>query len=308
MSDPQSCPICGGALRRTGVAARDRLVTGDGPFGVLECPRCQYGITVPQLTNEELGPYYAESYYEDFYEHSERRRPTLPERIRGALAKRGAERRNSRPPLVLQGVEPGTMLEVGCGSGELLAHFASQGWSTYGIDPSEAAVAAAARRGAEVHAGTLDDHPWEGKRFDAIVFQHSLEHIPQPVETLARARDLLAPGGRIIIDVPNWASWQRRVFGDRWFPLDLPRHLQHFSPRALEKISDKLGMRTLAVGTNSNAIATAYSVHYIIAGRWTPGWKLWASYAIGLPLLPLVWLGDRLGGGDACYAVMTKPV
>lgn len=307
MNEPTSCPICGGGLRRTGVAARDRLVTGNGPFGVLECPACRFGLTVPQLTKEELGPYYAESYYEDFYEHSERRRPSLPERVRKALADRGAERRNERPPFRLDGVAPGRMLEVGCGAGELLAHFAGQGWETYGIDPSEAAVAAAARGGAEVHAGTLEDHPWGALRFDAIVFQHSLEHIPGPVGALERAGDMLAPGGRLIVDVPNWSSWQRRVFRDRWFPLDLPRHLQHFSPRALERLAERLGLRLEALGTNSNAIATAYSVHYAIASRWTPGWKLWLSYAIGLPLLPLVWLGDRFGGGDACYAVMTPP-
>jgi SAM-dependent methyltransferase len=307
MSEPSSCPICGGGLRDTGLSARDRLVSGDGPFGIVECPRCRYAITVPQLTNEELAPYYADSYYEDFYEHSERRRPSLAERIRKSLADRGADGRRSRPPLTLDGVAPGKMLEVGCGSGELLAYYATKGWKTYGIDPSEAAVAAAARRGAEVHAGTLDDHLWQDVRFDVISFQHSLEHIPHPIETLEKARDLLVPGGRIIIEVPNWASWQRKVFRDYWFPLDLPRHLQHFSPRALERVAEKLGLRMLAVGTNSNAIASAYSVHYLIAGRWTPGWKLWLSYVIGLPLLPFVWLGDRFGGGDACYAVMERP-
>jgi SAM-dependent methyltransferase len=306
MSEPNSCPICGGGLQRTGLAARDRLVTGGGPFGIVECARCQYGITVPQLSNEELTPYYAESYYEDFYEHSERRRPSLAERIRKTLAERGAERRHRRPPLTLDGVRPAKMLEVGCGSGELLAYFAGKGWETYGIDPSDAAVAAAARRGAEVHAGTLDDHPWTDTRFDVISFQHSLEHIPEPVEALEKARDLLAPGGRIVIEVPNWASWQRYAFRDYWFPLDLPRHLQHFSPRALRRVAEKLGLRPLDVGTSSNAIATAYSVHYLIAKRWTPGWKLWASYGIGLPLLPLVWLGDRFGGGDAAYAVMVR--
>ena len=84
----------------------------------------------------------------------------------------------------------------------------------------------------------------------------------------------------------------------------MPRHQQHFSPRALERLADKLGLEVEAVGTSSTAISTAYSVHFLIAGHWTPGWKLWLSYALSLPLLPFVFLGDRIGGGDACYAVM----
>lgn len=306
MSASLTCPICEGPTHPTRVRAYDRLVTGDGPFGVVECANCQYGITVPQLSGEQLAPYYADSYYEDFYEHSGGTGANPLHRLRHLLRERGAERRQRLPPLQLDGLTPGKVLEVGCGAGELLAHFAEQGWETYGIDPSAAATAAAADRGANVHTGTLDDQPWPGG-FQVIVFQHSLEHIPDPVAAVRAAGGLLAPGGRLIVDVPNWMSWQRRLFRNRWFVLDLPRHLQHFSPRALTVLARKLGLEPRSVGTNSNAISTAYSVHYLIAGHWTPGWKLWLSYALSLPLLPFVLLGDRIGGGDACYAVMTRP-
>ena len=198
------------------------------------------------------------------------------------------------------------MLEVGCGAGELLAQLAARGWETYGLDPSAAATAAAAQRGARVHTGTLEDQPWGEDSFRLIVFQHSLEHIPGPVAAVQMAADLLEEGGTLLIDVPNWASWQRHLFRDRWCMLDLPRHLQHFSPPALTRLGQRVGLQVRSVGTNSNAIATAYSVHYLIAGRWTPGWKLWLAYGLSLPLLPFVWLGDRLGGGDSCYAVMTR--
>jgi SAM-dependent methyltransferase len=306
MSAPEVCPICDGPLQPTRVRAYDRLVTGEGPFAVVECAACQYGITVPQLSVEELGPYYADSYYEDFYEHTGGRGGSPLHRLRELLRRRGAEGRWRRPPFQLDGIEPGAVLEVGCGAGELLAQFAARGWETYGIDPGAAAAAAAARRGAEVHTGTLDDQPWPAASFQLVVFQHSLEHIPDPVAAVRAATELLAPGGLLLVDVPNWASWQRRLFGNRWFVLDLPRHLQHFSPRALTRLAPRLGLEPRAVGTNSNAISTAYSVHYLIAGRWTPGWKLWLAYGLSLPLLPFVWLGDRVGGGDACYAVIAK--
>jgi len=291
-------------MRAAGVHALDRLVTGEGPFGVVECESCEFGLTTPQLSGKELGRYYAEAYYEDFYEHSGERRFGLLTRLRDEVRRQGAERRYSRPPFCFEGTQPGRLLDVGCGSGELLEHFAAQGWEPYGIDPSPAAAAAARRRGANTHEGTLQDHPWRGETFEVITFQHSLEHVVDPIAALEQARALLAPGGMLAIAVPNWSSWQRSLFRGRWFVLDLPRHQQHFSPRALTLLADKLGLEVADVGTSSTAISTAYSIHFLMAGRWTPGWKLWLSYGLSLPLLPFVFLGDRIGGGDACYVVM----
>jgi SAM-dependent methyltransferase len=65
------------------------------------------------------------------------------------------------------------------------------------------------------------------------VFWHSLEHLPNPGEAIRHAARLLAPGGTLIIAVPNNDSLQARAFGDRWLHLDLPRHLAHLSTRSL---------------------------------------------------------------------------
>lgn len=291
-------------MRPANIQALDRLVTGEGPFGVVECKTCQFGLTTPQLSGEELGHYYADTYYENFYEHSSETHSALLLRLRERLSRWSAKRRNSAPPFRFGGQRTGRVLEVGCGSGELLQYFAARGWETYGIEPSAAGVAAAIRRGAKAHEGTLQDHPWQDQTFDAITFQHSLEHISDPVPALQQARELLAPGGVLAIAVPNWSSWQRRLFGNRWAMLDMPRHQQHLSPRALTRLAEKLGLEVEEVGTSSTAISTAYSVHYLIAGRWTPGWKLWLSYALSAPLLPFMFLGDRIGGGDSCYVLM----
>ena len=69
--------------------------------------------------------------------------------------------------------------------------------------------------------------------WSAVIFWHSLEHLRQPVRALRHAADLLVPGGVLIIAVPNAASLQARLFGDRWLALDLPRHLVHITPPAL---------------------------------------------------------------------------
>jgi hypothetical protein len=72
-----------------------------------------------------------------------------------------------------------------------------------------------------------------GGAWAAIVFWHSLEHLPNPGEQIARATSLLMPAGVLIIAVPNNHSLQAQLFGDRWLALDLPRHLVHLSSQAL---------------------------------------------------------------------------
>ena len=296
------CPLCGAPLRQTRVRARDRLVTGDGPFRLSECRACQFG----ELRVSDLERYYGGPYFTDFYEHDGSGAAGRLERLRARYRLWAAGRRFRRAPFAIAG-PPGRVLDVGCGGGELLAHYRALGWATFGIDVSRGAAQAARDRGATVHVGTLADQPWEARSFDLAVFSHSLEHIPEPLVALAQARDLLAPGGRLVVLAPNWRCWQRFVFRGLWFPLDLPRHVSHFSPRALARAAERLELETVAIGTTSTIIAVAYSLHYLIAGHWTPGWKLWLAYALGILVYPPVLLLDRLLGGDACYAVLRRP-
>jgi len=67
----------------------------------------------------------------------------------------------------------------------------------------------------------------------SIVFWHSLEHLPDAGEEVDLAASKLAPGGVLVIAVPNADSLQARVFGDRWLALDLPRHLVHVPAQVL---------------------------------------------------------------------------
>jgi SAM-dependent methyltransferase len=302
------CPICAGTLRRTRVRAFDRLVTGDGPFEVLECAACGCGVTDVALDDDALGRYYDRlAYYGDYYHHQETMAGGALRRARERSRRVAARRRLRRPPFAPAPGASGRVLDVGCGAGELLAGYHALGWATFGVDPAAESVAAAQQRGATVHRGTLADVPWPAGSFELVTFSHSLEHIPEPVATLRRAASLLVPGGRIAIEVPNWACWQRRLFDGRWFHLDLPRHVQHFSPRSLRRLADELGLEVEAIGTRSMLISAAYSIHYLIAGRWEEGWRLWVAYALGLLAFPAIWVGDRLAGGDCAWAVLRLP-
>jgi SAM-dependent methyltransferase len=72
---------------------------------------------------------------------------------------------------------------------------------------------------------------------------HVLEHVPDPVAVLRRALAWLAPGGLLIIEVPNAGGLGAAIFGQAWSGLELPRHLSHFSPETLARAVERAGGR-----------------------------------------------------------------
>jgi hypothetical protein len=84
----------------------------------------------------------------------------------------------------------------------------------------------------DVLVGTLSEVEGDGE-WAAVVFWHSLEHLPEPGAAIDQAARLLGPGGVAVVAAPNTESLQARAFGDRWLHLDLPRHLVHLSAQAL---------------------------------------------------------------------------
>src|SRR5215204_1260775 len=136
---------------------------------------------------------------------------------------------------------PGRLADVGSGKGHFLDAARRAGWTVLGIEVSEAA-AEEARRRYDLTTTVADWADAEASGpFDAITFWHVLEHLPDPVAALRRAHTLLAPGGVVVVGVPNLASWQARVFGDAWLHLDIPRHIVHFTPETLAMVLSRAG-------------------------------------------------------------------
>jgi len=140
------------------------------------------------------------------------------------------------------GIDRGArVLEVGAGDGKLVAAMRAAGLDAHGIDPSPAACAAAAAIGAPVEAAGIDDARIEPGAEDAAVIWHALEHFDEPAPALDRVRGWLRDGGELVVAVPNLASAQARLGGDRWFHQDVPRHRSHFTPAGLEALLARTG-------------------------------------------------------------------
>jgi SAM-dependent methyltransferase len=297
----QGCPACGRPppddLLFSGL---DRLVGNPGRWGVARCRWCGLAFTTPRVPPERMDDYYPPSY------PSFQRRGTGPRRARGAAAaflnrarlevsvRRGPYRQ------FLRG-QPGRLLDVGCGGGVLGEFFLRRGWEVYGIEPSEHGSARAAARGLQVHRGTLEDAPWPPGSFDAAIFNHSLEHMPQPGQAVMQAARLLKRGGLVAVSVPNFGCWQRRVFRDRWFQLDVPRHLQHFERDTLSRLLAGAGLELDEMRTQSMLAGLSGSVQYALFERFVlrGATAVAATYA-SLPLLAAL---DLAGQGDCLGAV-----
>jgi SAM-dependent methyltransferase len=299
------CPMCHELLDQPPMLrGRDRMLGVDGEFSVVRCAACGLASTVPRLRPEQFAEYYPDTDYHA-YRPSEHATATGVRKLRGlhdrlrlwAIVHLGPYR-----PIGKR--RPGRLLDVGCGTGELALTFGRSGWKLSGVEPSAEGCRHAAAAGLEMHHGTLDDAPWSGPNFDAIVFNHSMEHVPDPVATVSQAARLLRPGGILGIGVPNFGCWQRRLFGTRWYQLDLPRHVQHFDERSLTSLVEQAGLRVVAVRTSSMRPSILLSLEYALWGRprfTGRGFKL-AAWAIA----PLLLMFDVAGAGDCIHVFAVR--
>lgn len=256
-----TCGICGGAPDLS-ITASERMFGWGGEFWYDRCGSC--GCVQLREVPNDLERYYATDYYafghparasgarrmyrrlRDMLQFgyaarlSELLSPLLPDRmseVRNWLARTGAGR-HSR------------ILDVGCGSGHLLLRLANQGFErAEGVDPfvREDLV----HRGRVlVRKATIHD---VSESYDLIMLHHSLEHVADQYETMARVAHLLEPGGWCLVRVPTVSSFAWEEYRDRWVQLDAPRHLYLHSVASLEQLAARVGLRLVQVEFDSTA-------------------------------------------------------
>jgi SAM-dependent methyltransferase len=298
-----SCPICETSLGAPWLSSPDRLHGTSGEFGVAVCAGCGAGVTVPRVGDEQLGAFYPQTYGP----HDERLPALARLASRVIRAFQGWNALRTAPLRSLRGRKPGRGLDVGCGRGDLAATLIARGWIMDGVEPSRAACEAARQRGVDARCGTLATIAIEPGAYDLVVFRHSLEHTNDPVRDLRVAAAALAPGGRVLISVPNFASRQARRFGSYWFHLDLPRHRVHFTPAALERALRAAGFEAVSLSTSSSAMGLPASVQYRRFGRclFPDGLPLRVAVGLCALALPAVMAYDR-GDGDTLHAVASR--
>jgi SAM-dependent methyltransferase len=131
---------------------------------------------------------------------------------------------------------PAQLLDAGAGRGRFVAGALAAGYLARGIEPARRGVTAAAALGAPVEQATIEAATIDPGSLDAVTLWHVLEHLDEPGAALHRLATWLRPAGVLLVGVPNLASLQARIGGERWYHLDVPRHRVHFTPAGLEDL------------------------------------------------------------------------
>ena len=142
--------------------------------------------------------------------------------------------------------DAGPLLDIGCGGGSFLHALGNRGIAGGGADTSLKAAQVCWRRyGIPAVNASLPYLPFKAGGFRTVSMFHVLEHLHDPMMALEAIWDLLPPGGRLILQVPNAACWQVLLLGERWSGFDVPRHLINFRDEDLEELLEACGFRVL---------------------------------------------------------------
>ncbi|MGB9203850.1 MAG: class I SAM-dependent methyltransferase [Terriglobales bacterium] len=263
----QTCDACGAALG-------GRRVDGMTEVSLVQCD-CGLVITSPRPTMAEIGAYYPATYYSytltapnitrqivDKVKEYKGGYPTEDGLLARALWRFGAA--------MLQGLflfhlpyqgKNQRLLEIGCGSGLNLRWASEHGWDVYGLELGERAVAEAHRQGfANVRCANIEDAEFPAESFDAVLVNHTLEHLYSPTAAIRRSYEVLRPKGTLLVTVPKFDSWPRYVSGKFWANLDLPRHLHHFTQPVLLKLIQSAGFGIREVRLSSRSISLYFTL------------------------------------------------
>jgi 2-polyprenyl-3-methyl-5-hydroxy-6-metoxy-1,4-benzoquinol methylase len=152
------------------------------------------------------------------------------------------------------------VLDVGCGFATTSARIQQLGNEVTGIDSSPEVEAVAAQRLSRVVHGDVLDVDLGDAQFDVILFADVLEHLPWPVSAMKRYLQWLAPGGSVIVSLPNVGLWSVRfahLLGrweyDETGVLDRT-HLRFFTRKSARWLATESGLRIMKTTYNPGLV------------------------------------------------------
>ncbi len=235
------CNLCDSRETLPVRVAHVRLYGRDNAFHVVRCARCGLVYVNPRPDKEELRAYYPREYQSDMQR-------AVSDGWDNPVIRVGLEMvLRRRMPSASPG---GRLLDIGCTTGRYLMNLREKGWDVQGVEiDADAADIARSQYGLTVHTGDAEDvlPKFDGESLDVITMWHVIEHFSNPLTVLQEVRRILKPGGLLMLELPNFACPFASLFGQYWFPLEVPRHLYQFTPKTLAAMLEKAGFRLTRV-------------------------------------------------------------
>lgn len=143
----------------------------------------------------------------------------------------------------LQGPKTGKLLDVGCGTGDFLNLAKANGLEVDGVEINNNARTISEKKLNQNIFTSISE--LQGRQYDRITLWHVLEHLNDFEGSIEKLKDLLKPGGVLIIAVPNFKSFDAQYYKSYWAAYDTPRHLWHFSRETFYYVKDKYDLEYL---------------------------------------------------------------
>jgi len=288
------CALCGAAAAVPVATGRDfEYDTCPNEFRFVRCSGCGHLYLCPRPRAADLGVIYPA----DYYAFSSGGNPLV------ARLRRRWE--GGKVRLYRGWIGDGTrrVLDVGCGNGRflsLLRDFGCPEWELVGIDLDATAVAECRSRGFQAQVGRVEELGEAGPGFDAVIMLQLIEHVEDPAAICRRVHALLRPGGCFVVETPNLAGIDYRLFRRSWWGhYHFPRHWNLFSTASLRRMLEDAGFRVERSEYLISTSAWTISLHNWLLDRgWPDRVVRFFHYQNPLLLAPFValdWTRARLG-------------
>ena len=175
--------------------------------------------------------------------------------------------------------KPGSIIDIGCGSGGLLYLARKEGWQVRGMELTEKAARDIGEdQGIDVIVGNfLEYDSPENEQYDVVVLRHVLEHLPDSLLAMRKIGSLLKANGLALLEFPNTRSvsysikrlaknhgLRHKKFAEDW----RPGHCNEFCRESFEYLLSQTGFELVVWQTYSNKpYANAFYSVFPIASK-----------------------------------------
>jgi len=299
------CPLCGDTRSRSTITASDRHYGNPGIFTFVECACCGVYFLNPMPTMAYLSTAYPTDYYAYNFAAPDSSKRFM-KKVKRCLRILLYFHLETKDPKFLQ---PGRLLDVGCGNGFFLKPMKEKGWEVHGVEPDNVAAERGRREGLDIITGFIDQAHYPSEYFDYVRSNHTFEHVRNPREHLKEIRRIIKPTGYLFIGLPNIRSLAARIFGRYWWYLCPPVHPFGYCPETLGQLLASEGFRVERVSYNSRFAGIFGSLQSYVNRN--NGRLAEDGFMVRNPVLMLIghWVAratDLLKVGD-CIEIIARP-